>query len=162
VQQPGVLSARAILKSDSARIGAISAFERTNNRTEVLFTDGNDPWEPKMDWWRPIGEPFETFCDMIVDKLKLESTCAPPVRIPKTSGTWARWRKAYSIWQKMNQAHLDNYDFDPNYDAKPSLNDFRDRVISVMKWSVTTRTLQDVIRAGEAGFLRKRKKDEVT
>jgi len=77
-----------------------------------------------------------------------------PDWMPKKAKTLKRWKEMYPLWLEMKQEYRGRWDEWEDTDTpEPSLNDFRDRIISSLGWKYSTRRLRDVIEAGRLGYL---------
>jgi hypothetical protein len=63
-------------------------------------------------------------------------------------------RQAWKIHLQMQDEYRQDVLDGASQRAKPTLQDFRDRVLAEMSWNVGTRRLQEVIAMGEAGVIK--------
>jgi len=78
-----------------------------------------------------------------------------PDWLPKKAETRKKWKKMYSSWLEMKKEYRERRDeWGDTDDPEPSLNDFRDRIISDLGWKYSTRWLQEIVKAGEANHLK--------
>ena len=73
--------------------------------------------------------------------------------MPRNESTCKLYRRAWKLWLIM----ITEYEYDVidarTKKSKPSMEDFRARVISELDWQVSTRTLSSVKRLGKMEFL---------
>jgi len=80
------------------------------------------------------------------------SATSVPSWVPERHDSRARWRKAYSILRKMRAEYLDPADWSDN--PEPTLDEYRDRLKAKMKWSVSSKTVGRILKAGDNNWLK--------
>ena len=73
--------------------------------------------------------------------------------VPKKQETREKWKKAYKIILSMDNKYFKAYQNGDTDNPSPKYGDYQDGLATAMKWKPSIKTIQNIIKVAEAGYL---------
>ena len=142
-----------ILDKRDHRVGLIN-FEHYDKTTIIIFQfDVEIKKAPILEYIEFIERELRLCGFTIVhsqegDNSRRINSAQSKIHLPKTQKGLELWKRIYVVISEMRQKGLDDYEI-----FIPKLVDYQDRIKLELGIERTTRTISDIIKAGDAGYL---------